>query len=173
MFTNRRRQPGVFYEMLEQIQRLYQHLAWADERALTALRESDARPPKAHELYCHVLGAEHVWLARMREAKPEVAVWPNLTLEQCGTLARDNQAAFGRLLARLEPGGLAREVAYQNSAGDTFHSRIDDILMHVALHGAYHRGQVALLIREAGFVPLPTDYIALVRGAPAATRQQK
>ena len=156
--------------MLDQIQRLYQHLAWADERALTALRDSDARPPKAHDLYCHVLGAEHVWLSRLRETKAEVKVWPSLTLEQCGTLARDNQAAFGRFLARLDASALSREVTYVNSAGDTFHSRIDDILMHVALHGAYHRGQVALLIREAGYVPLPSDYIAFVRGAPAATR---
>ena len=38
------------------------------------------------------------------------------------------------------------------------------------LHGAYHRGQIALLLREGGAEPAPTDYIAFVRGAPAATR---
>jgi uncharacterized damage-inducible protein DinB len=38
------------------------------------------------------------------------------------------------------------------------------------LHGAYHRGQIALLIRQAGAVPAPTDYVAFVRGAPTATR---
>jgi uncharacterized damage-inducible protein DinB len=40
----------------------------------------------------------------------------------------------------------------------------------VALHGSYHRGQIALLVRAGGSTPAPTDYIAFIRGAPAATR---
>jgi uncharacterized damage-inducible protein DinB len=50
---------------------------------------------------------------------------------------------------------------------------VDDILLHVALHGSYHRGQVALLVREAANKPAPTDYIGFVRGVPAATRQDE
>ena len=60
---------------------------------------------------------------------------------------------------------------YRNSAGTAFDSRIDDILMHVAVHGAYHRGQVALSLRQEGVRPNPTDYIAFIRGAPTATRE--
>ena len=30
--------------------------------------------------------------------------------------------------------------------------------------------QIALLIRQAGAVPAPTDYVAFVRGAPTATQ---
>jgi uncharacterized damage-inducible protein DinB len=45
------------------------------------------------------------------------------------------------------------------------------MLVHVALHGQYHRGQVALLLRASGFEPATTDYIAWTRGVPAATRQ--
>jgi uncharacterized damage-inducible protein DinB len=47
---------------------------------------------------------------------------------------------------------------------------VGDMLLHVALHGAYHRGQIALLVRAGGSTPSPTDYIAFIRGAPAATR---
>lgn len=157
--------------MIEQLHRLYEHLAWADERVLGALAASDDRPPRAFELYAHVLGAEHVWLARLRQVKPEQAVWPVLTHEQCATLARDNQAGFGRYIDRLDDAALGNPVSYTNSAGAVFRSRVDDILMHVAMHGSYHRGQVALLMREAGFEPSPTDYIAFTRGAPAATRR--
>jgi uncharacterized damage-inducible protein DinB len=42
--------------------------------------------------------------------------------------------------------------------------------VHVAMHGSYHRGQITMLVRDAGAEPQPTDYIAFVRGAPAATR---
>ncbi|MFQ5740386.1 MAG: DinB family protein [Acidobacteriota bacterium] len=33
----------------------------------------------------------------------------------------------------------------------------------------YHRGKVNLLLRQAGHAPAATDFIAFVRGAPAAT----
>jgi hypothetical protein len=38
----------------------------------------------------------------------------------------------------------------------------------VVLHGQYHRGKVNLLLRQEGEQPAPTDYIAFVRGVPAA-----
>jgi uncharacterized damage-inducible protein DinB len=122
-------------------------------------------------LYAHVLGAEHVWLARLRQEPASAAVWPVLDLDGCRVLAAANHAGFERFLAELTPEALDREVPYRNSAGDAFRGRVGDILVHVALHGCYHRGQVALLLRDAGAEPAPTDYIAFVRGAPAATRQ--
>jgi uncharacterized damage-inducible protein DinB len=118
-----------------------------------------------------VLGAEHVWLARLRQEPARVAVWPALELAGCRRLAEEVQRGYAELLAGLDAAGLEREVAYRNSAGDAFRSSRADILLHVALHGCYHRGQVALELRRAGAEPQPTDYIAFVRGAPAATRR--
>ncbi|HET7458342.1 MAG TPA: DinB family protein [Gemmatimonadaceae bacterium] len=147
---------------------LLEHLAWADARVLAGLRETPGADPRSLELFSHVLGAEHVWLARARGEAPRVAVWPTLTLEGCAALAADNAAGLRALLA--DAAGLDREVSYVNSAGQAFRSTVRDILLHVALHGSYHRGQVALLVRQSGGVPVATDYIALARGAPAATR---
>ena len=135
------------------------------------MRAAAAAPPsKSLELYAHVLGAEHVWLARLQQRSASVAVWPELNLEQCAELAAANHEEFSRLAATLDEAGLDREVPYVNSAGDSFRSGVRDILVHVALHGCYHRGQVALTLRQSGSIPEPTDYIAFVRGAPAATR---
>ena len=66
---------------------------------------------------------------------------------------------------------LQRVVPYTNSAGLSFESSLEDMLMQALLHGCYHRGQIALLVRGAGAEPAPTDYIAFVRGVPAATRR--
>ena len=78
--------------------------------------------------------------------------------------------SYDRLLDGLDEAALARNVHYTNSAGLEFDSTVGDILLHVALHGAYHRGQIALLVRAGGSAPAPTDYIQFTRGAPAATR---
>jgi uncharacterized damage-inducible protein DinB len=155
---------------MKHLRKLVDHLVWADTRVLEGLRTTAGSDPRALELYAHVLGAEHVWLSRISGKPTTVAVWPMLTLDGCARLAAENVAALRRLLADATPEWLTREVTYTNSAGRTYDSKIDDILLHVALHGTYHRGQVALIVRMAGGIPAPTDYIAFVRGDPAATR---
>lgn len=101
-----------------------------------------------------------------------MAVWPKISLDECAALAARNHAQLDELVAMPDPAGFEREIPYTNSAGASFRTKMGDILLHVALHGCYHRGQVALRLREAGAEPQPTDYIAFVRGAPAATRRQ-
>jgi uncharacterized damage-inducible protein DinB len=44
-------------------------------------------------------------------------------------------------------------------AGDSYQNKIEDILIHVGNHGTYHRGQIAMLLREKGYNPVSTDYI--------------
>jgi uncharacterized damage-inducible protein DinB len=153
---------------MNHIRSLLDHMAWADERVLESLRQP-AVPQRALDLYAHVLGAEHVWLARLEQRASALAVWPVLTLDQCARVARENSASFRAYADRLTSSDLRRTVHYRNSAGQEFDGAIEDILVHVAMHGSYHRGQVTLLVRDAGAEPQPTDYIAFVRGVPAAT----
>lgn len=49
-------------------------------------------------------------------------------------------------------------------------SAVRDVLLHVALHGSYHRGQLAWLARTAGAVPTATDFIVFSRGAQMRLR---
>lgn len=148
---------------------LVDHMAWADERVLVSLGQPGV-PQRALDLYAHVLGAEHVWLARLEQRPRTVAVWPVMSLNECAQLAAENTRAFRAYVERLTSGDLRRIVHYRNSAGDEFDNAVEDILVHVAMHGSYHRGQVSLLVRDAGAEPQPTDYIAFIRGRPAATR---
>ena len=56
-------------------------------------------------------------------------------------------------------------------AGRRFATRAIDMFTQLVMHGSYHRGQIALLLRQSGAEPAATDYITFVRGVPAATRQ--
>lgn len=151
---------------------LFDHLFWADARALETLQSASGDEPRARELLAHVVGAEAVWLARIERRDPDLPVWPALTLDEIGAAAHRVRSGYVALLTRIErdPSELTRMVHYRNSAGLEFDNSVADILRHVALHGAYHRGQIALLARLGGIAPQPTDYIAWARGAPAATR---
>jgi len=156
---------------MQHLTKLISHLAWADDRVLAALRSATTADPACLELFAHVLAAEHVWLARLKGTTPHHPVWPALTLEQCAGLVQANQRDLSATVAELTPADLPRAITYVNSAGETFTSSIEDILLHVCLHGTYHRGQIAWALRRGGGVPMPTDYIAFTRGAPAATRR--
>ena len=95
-------------------------------------------------------------------------MWPALPLGQLGSLARMLHRNYKSYLDRLDEAALARVVAYANTAGKPFETSVEDILLHVALHGQYHRGKVNLILRQEGYTPAPTDYIAFIRGVEAA-----
>ena len=154
--------------MRDYLLRLVRHMAWADARAVEALRKSGGVSELARAELAHVLGAEHVWLARLEGRPAPVAVWPDLSLDECETLARETHGAFRALVDRMDDAALERTVHYRNSAGAEFDSKVSDILIHVALHGSYHRGKVAAALRGSGAEPAATDYIGFVRGVPAA-----
>jgi len=157
-------------QMLERLRRLYTHLEWSNRRVFESLKTANATPAEALGLFAHILGTEHRWFTRITGSEPQVPVWPEVSLEACESLIALNSKDFGSLLENATLVDLSRVVHYTNSAGDDFESRVDDILLHVVLHGMYHRGQVALTLRQEGQTPSPTDFIAFVRGAAAATR---
>ena len=154
--------------MIGYLKKLVEHMAWADEAALAALRDAPGSDARGLVFYGHVLGAEATWLARILGRPSDVAIWPTLSLDEAEALAARNAADFRALIAPLSADDLAREIQYRNSAGREFRSTLEDILLHVALHGSYHRGQVSLVVRGGGGEPVATDYIAFVRGVPAA-----
>ena len=157
--------------MKDHFKKLYQHLAWADERVLQSLHAAHSVLKRDLDLYSHILGSEHNWLSRINGSVPKLAIWPTLTLDECERVGKENVSAFTALISSLTPESFQKPITYRNSVGDQFTSTLEDILTHVSLHGAYHRGQIAASIRAAGDVPTPTDYIAFARGAPTATRK--
>jgi uncharacterized damage-inducible protein DinB len=136
--------------------------AWANEATLRSLRQAEP-PPRSLRWMAHIIGAELLWLARMRGVPSEVAVWPDLTLTECETLLSkaSSQLRAPDLEKRLGP--LTRIVSYTNSKGEPWTSTVEDILTHIVIHSAYHRGQIASDIRNAGQEPAYTDYIHAIR----------
>ena len=149
--------------MLETLLRLFEYDAWANEEVLRSLTAMPAPSPRAVKLLAHILSAQWLWLERMKGERQSLPVWPEwapLEIErQLPRLRRE----WKMFLGGKEPGDLASLFSYTNSKGEHFRSTIGDTAMHVAMHGAYHRGQVALLVRDAAGEPAYTDYIHAVR----------
>jgi uncharacterized damage-inducible protein DinB len=150
-------------ETLATIKRLLEYDAWANSAALASLRSASAPPERAVAVLAHVAGAQQLWLSRIRGEQPKSPPWPDVGLdvlaERLEGLAREWSLYVGRLAVE----DLAKDVSYTNSKGDTFTSSVGEVLLQLLCHGAYHRGQVALLLREAGQQPVNTDFIHAAR----------
>jgi uncharacterized damage-inducible protein DinB len=145
-------------------ERLFRHMAWADARLL-ALPEL-AGVPAAMRTLSHLLAAERVWLLRLRgEDASAQPIWPDCDPGEARALAAENASGYAAYLAHAEAGRLRAEIGYANSQGVAFRTRVADVLTHVAMHGSYHRGQIAAAVRAAGGEPVNTDFITFVREA--------
>ncbi|MCU0635828.1 MAG: DinB family protein [Gemmatimonadaceae bacterium] len=151
-----------------QLTRLYAHNAWADARMVAALAACDEPPADGVREFAHLVAAESVWLARIDGVPAGHAVWPAWSMVEAHAHARRVHDGWARVLASLDEAALLRGVTYTNSAGETFTTPLVDILLHVALHGQYHRGKINVALRGAGAEPASSDYIFWVRGVPAA-----
>ena len=129
------------------------------------MRDSAAGPTAA-ELLSHVLAAEHIWYSRLVGQPAAVPVWPILSLADCQHLAEENLAGLRRYAKGLDRVAARTGITYVTTTGQTFTTPAEDILLHVCLHGAYHRGQIASIVRGGGADPTPTDYIAFTRDLP-------
>lgn len=146
---------------------------WANRRSLRTLEQSIQNHSKILRVFTHLLIAEREWLLRLKENKDTTGFdfWQELTPREVETLASENGEAYKELIETLTEDELGSVAVYKNSKGVEYRTPFRDILTHVFLHSAYHRGQVALALREAGGVPSFTDYIVFLRESEGVIRE--
>lgn len=149
--------------MSAEIADLLRYEAWANQRVVESLRQSQT-PPRAVELFAHVLGAQEVWLSRLAGLDSSgVDVWPTLTVAECEQRQRRLERTLSDYLRMLSPESLDQPLDYRTTSGKEFRNTPRQILTHLVFHGQHHRGQIAACLREAGVTPAVTDLIAHYR----------
>jgi uncharacterized damage-inducible protein DinB len=143
--------------------RMFHYDYWANQECVAACRAVAPASAKALRFLAHIGSAEKLWLERLQQVPQSAAVWPDSTVEQCSVLLDEMGSAWKSYLNSLSATDFEKKIDYRNSKGEPWSSRVDDILLHVLMHSAYHRGQVALEMRSAGVQPAYTDFIHGVR----------
>ncbi len=145
------------------LKRLFEYDGWANREALASLRAAPPTPPRGLKLMGHIVAAELLWHARLVGERAALPVWPDLSPGQCETWLGDLAQLWTKYLERTVPARLGERVAYTNTKGESFASSVEDVLTHVVIHSAYHRGQIAADVRAAGHQPAYTDFIHAAR----------
>lgn len=148
---------------LRSFHQLFRYDEWANQEVLSSFRSAGTPPSQSLKLLAHVLGTEYVWFSRIQAEKSPLAVWPELNLSQCEEHILQLGRVWSTYLDQLDQTACEKQVVYQNSKGETWSNSVEDILTHVVMHSAYHRGQIASAMRAAGHTPAYTDFIHGVR----------
>jgi uncharacterized damage-inducible protein DinB len=150
-------------DRIEAFRRSFAHDDWANRALWEALQSCSAPPRGGVAWLAHIVGAETLWLARLNGTSSALAVWPELSPSDLSSSLSGLRLAWLALLEPLTAPALERTIHYTNTRGERWTNRVDDVLEHVLLHGAHHRGQIASALRAAGQTPPVVDYIHFIR----------
>jgi uncharacterized damage-inducible protein DinB len=72
---------------------------------------------------------------------------------------RQLEAKRARFLDGLLDADLGKMVEYRFMSGHPGANTLQDLLIHVANHSTYHRGQIASMLRQIGTKPPQTHFV--------------
>ncbi|HEV3512179.1 MAG TPA: DinB family protein [Candidatus Sulfotelmatobacter sp.] len=149
--------------LADYMRRQFAYDAWANQEVLNTIRAGGGENSRSLQLMAHILAAERVWLERLKQVPQSVPVWPKPDLAQCEAEATELKKLWFEYLDLVTAGDISLPISYKNSKGESFTSAVVDVLTHVVLHSAYHRGQIASHMRSEGQTPAYTDFIHATR----------
>ena len=142
--------------------KLYQYNQWANKRVFDCLQRQEVKDEKTLTIMSHVVSALFIWLSRIEGKSP--AAYPLVQQYSLEELSKMNSEITNRWLKFVEEhDSFDRVLVYNNYVGDPYENNVEQIMIHLVNHSTYHRGQVALLLRQNGLEPINTDFITYDR----------
>jgi len=160
----------------DDIQLLYEYDRWANNRVLQAASTLSAEEfrrdlggsfPSVRDTLVHIVGSEWSWLTYWKERSPSSAFLEDVWTRQDALFSPN---AFPDLAAvQLKWAEIEREQmefvdhVTNETLGRVLPVRATQIslahlMQHLANHSTYHRGQVALMMRQLAAEPVATDF---------------
>jgi uncharacterized damage-inducible protein DinB len=166
------------------IQLLYDYERWANTRVLQAVSTLSAEQftrdlggsfPSVRDTLVHILGGTWIWLTYWRDPPHTAASLTDLKKRRDALFRPDTFPDLAALRAKwaeveneqadfvglLTDEDLGKMISFRTMEVSLMH-----LMQHLANHSTYHRGQVSLMMRQLGAVPLATDFhMFLVEGS--------
>ncbi len=148
--------------MKEYFLKLYQYNAWANHRVIESLDRQQVKDEKILRIFGHLVCAQLIWFNRFKGLpKSPLQLWGNYSIFELKSIAEEASRSWLGFID--EEDQFDRILKYTNYVGDYYETNIRDLMTHLVNHCTYHRGQVAVLLREKGFEPINTDFVTYDR----------
>ena len=107
--------------------------------------QEDDVPSAVVLLLSHIINIHHICLWGLDNRVPESHSWDKLPVTHLRALNRQNYLETLRFIEEQEASSLSSK---HPTTPSELKSEVVDVLFHILQHGAYHRGQVILLLKE-------------------------
>ena len=172
----------------DDIQLLYEYDRWANNRVLQAVsalrveqftRDLGGSFRSVRDTLVHIIGGEWIWLAYWKEPPHSSTLLADLRKRRDALFNPDAVPTVAAVQAKWvevekEQAEFVNRVTSESLEKmlpfRTTQVRLAHLMQHLANHSTYHRGQIALMMRQLDADPLATDFhVFLVegRGEPA------
>jgi uncharacterized damage-inducible protein DinB len=118
----------------------------------------------------HLAWAEWVWVERWQGRSPQVRASPDQypTVSSVQSYLKEVEEAQVRVFELLPREAMTTQIRYTNLKNEVWEYSFEQMLHHLIMHSAYHRGQLATLLRQLDFIPPTTDYLDYIDTQKAA-----
>ena len=149
-------------DTLAHLRQLFEYNDWANRRIIAAIRRQPSQ--RCLAIVGHLLITESEYFKRLHgKDSTGFDFWPALSIDECSTLAHENAEHFENLLSGFDDEGLGLHAAYKTSEGVPHTNTFRELLTHVLMHSATHRGNIVIRMRDEGLEPPVVDYIIYLR----------
>lgn len=140
---------------------LYASVAGLDDDAYR--RDRGAFFGSIHRTLNHLLAVDRLWSARILNREPGIRSLDQILFEDFEALSKARDAEDDKLIALvngLSEAELEAPVRYRRvSDGALEEARARHILISLFNHQTHHRGQVHVMLTQAGVLPPPLDLV--------------
>ncbi|MBS1800317.1 MAG: DinB family protein [Acidobacteria bacterium] len=155
---------------------IYEYDRWANSRTFAAAaklsheqftRDLGGSFRSVRDTLVHILGGEWIWLTYWSSSPENSADLMDIRTRRDALFLPETMATFAAVeakwreveqqqldfLDRLTGNELTKLLPFRSTSIPLVH-----LMQHMANHSTYHRGQIALMMRQLGAEPLATDF---------------
>lgn len=158
----------------------FQYKAWANREILDTLRKTDPGiNPEKHKLAIrllnHALVVDKIFSAHLANTKHGYSATNTVetpSVEDLAAAITDADNWLENYVSALSPAEIDEKISFPFTDGDTGCMTRGEILFHLLAHGAYHRGNVGMLLSDCGADRPKDTFTRYLHWAEPARRSQ-
>jgi uncharacterized damage-inducible protein DinB len=160
------------------LQRIFSYKAKANDEILAAMRQFDDASPAMEitiRVLSHTYAVDRIFAANLTGAahgytSPNPSHAPSL--EELSAAIKTSDQWYINYVSLLDEAQLGEPVDFTFTDGLPGRMSREEMLMHLTVHGEYHRGQISLMLMQNSITPPGDGFTTFLHKSEASSRRR-